>query len=477
MVRVLELVLGFHFLNFIRVTACPFPLPEPRQPFILKLPMKNSPFQSLGLAAAALSAALTASCASFPKPAPKARTVILSIDALQPDFYRTGRYETPNLHRLAAQGASADSVEVIYPSVTYPVHSTLVTGAPIASHGVLSNRVFNWETGPTYDWYWDASNLKVPALWDLVTKSGRKVALLGWPVTVGAHADWVVPEVFPPLSFDPGEVWDRTVKVTKPGLLAELPPGPFKDTLDRDRWFGLSAARLLDRHSPDLLLLHYSHVDVVQHLQGPATPAFIRGLTDVDALLGELVTHLDLSRDCLMIVGDHGFAPVTRKIRINALFKQAGWLQELPFRTKDWKIVAFTNGGQAAIYLKDRSIKKRALQLLRKHAPGNYRILDRKALDRMETLPGAWLALEPEDGVAIAQEVKEPVEEKYHGPHGEHGYLPGKTGMETGFIAAGACAQPGRELGRMSIYDVAATLAAQVGVRLGSERGRPAQLR
>ena len=443
--------------------------------------MKNSPFQSKGFAALALTLPMIlgggGGCASAPRPAAGPRTVILSIDALQPDYYRTGRYETPNLHRLAAQGASADSVEVIYPSVTYPVHSTIVTGAPVEKHGVISNRVFTWEAGPTYDWYWDASNLKVPALWDLVSRSGRKVALLGWPVTVGARADWVVPEVFPPLSFDPGEVWTRTVKVTRPELLAELPPGPFKDTLDRDRWFARSAELILEKKSPDLMLLHFSHVDVVQHLQGPGTPAFTRGLADVDSLLGELVSHLDLSRDCLMVVGDHGFASITRKIRINELFKKQGWLEEIPFKSRDWKIVGFTSGGQAAIYLKDRSIEKKALQLLRRQAPGNYRIIDRQALDRMETLPGAWLALEPEEGVAIAQDVKGPFEEKYREPHGEHGYLPGKSSMETGFIAAGACAQPGRELGRMSIYDVAATLAAQAGVRLASDRGRPVPLR
>ena len=41
---------------------------------------------------------------------------------------------------MAREGAHANGVRGVFPSVTYPSHTTLVTGARPANHGILFNR-------------------------------------------------------------------------------------------------------------------------------------------------------------------------------------------------------------------------------------------------------------------------------------------------------------------------------------------------
>ena len=60
------------------------------------------------------------------------RLVLLSVDGLRPDIYRAPerRHRFPNLSALEKSGTSAEAVETIYPSTTYPAHATIVTGLP-----------------------------------------------------------------------------------------------------------------------------------------------------------------------------------------------------------------------------------------------------------------------------------------------------------------------------------------------------------
>ncbi len=70
------------------------------------------------------------------------RLAVLSVDGMRPDFYRRPQefgLKIPNLLELVKSGASADAVESIYPTTTYPAHATLVTGVPPSVHGIYSH--------------------------------------------------------------------------------------------------------------------------------------------------------------------------------------------------------------------------------------------------------------------------------------------------------------------------------------------------
>ena len=75
------------------------------------------------------------------------RVILISIDGLMPSSYTEPAIaaQTPNLRRLAKQGVWADGVVGVLPTVTYPSHTTLITGVEPAVHGIYDNRIFDPE--------------------------------------------------------------------------------------------------------------------------------------------------------------------------------------------------------------------------------------------------------------------------------------------------------------------------------------------
>lgn len=123
--------------------------------------------------------------------------MVVSIDGMMPDAYLD-----PGAHGLAiltlrslvARGAAA-RVRGVMPTVTYPSHTTMVTGVPPRIHGVVANKPLD-RLGKNLDgWYWYAEDIAVPTLYQAVEAQHRTAALIVWPVTVAAHASIVVPAI------------------------------------------------------------------------------------------------------------------------------------------------------------------------------------------------------------------------------------------------------------------------------------------
>ena len=119
------------------------------------------------------------------------RVVLLSIDGMNPAVYRASgsAHRFPNLLELERTGASAEAVETIYPSTTYPAHATIVTGVAPRAHGVYSHLASLDPTEPARPWHWYSGVLRAPAIWDVARASRRRTAALSWPVSAGAPID------------------------------------------------------------------------------------------------------------------------------------------------------------------------------------------------------------------------------------------------------------------------------------------------
>ena len=109
-------------------------------------------------------------------------------------------------------------MEGVYPTVTYPQHTTMVTGLRPAAHGIVQKHIFEAPSEPqTRYWYWYAKALKAETLWTVAKKAGLTTADVGLPVTVGAEIDYNVPEIYDPN--DSSATWNWTAKNSTPGLL------------------------------------------------------------------------------------------------------------------------------------------------------------------------------------------------------------------------------------------------------------------
>src|SRR6201995_710603 len=110
-----------------------------------------------------------------------APVLMISVDGLRPGDVldaQTRGMKIPALRALLADSLYAQGVKNALPTVTYPNHTTLITGVWPARHGIPNNPTFDPLQQNMGGWYWYARDIKVPTLWDAVHASGRKVASL-----------------------------------------------------------------------------------------------------------------------------------------------------------------------------------------------------------------------------------------------------------------------------------------------------------
>src|SRR5690606_14174951 len=121
--------------------------------------------------------------ASLAFPGGESRHVVLvTIDGFANFHLKDRTLDLPVIRRLAAEGVEAESGETVFPSVTHPSHTTLVTGVTPRRHGVLSNRLVDRTTGERFH----VTNkprtemVRVPTLFDAVRAKGLTSASFFW---------------------------------------------------------------------------------------------------------------------------------------------------------------------------------------------------------------------------------------------------------------------------------------------------------
>jgi predicted AlkP superfamily pyrophosphatase or phosphodiesterase len=72
--------------------------------------------------------------------------MLISIDGLKPEAILNAQghgLKVPNLRAFIADGVYASGVQGVLPTLTYPSHTTLMTGVSPAKHGIYSNTTFD----------------------------------------------------------------------------------------------------------------------------------------------------------------------------------------------------------------------------------------------------------------------------------------------------------------------------------------------
>ena len=126
--------------------------------------------------AAALLVVLSVLVAAAAAQAPAPSVLMISVDGLRPDYVTAADkhgLKIPALRRFVTEGAFAEGVEGVIPTVTYPSHTTLITGVWPAKHGILSNTIFDPLRAGQSAWYWYAEDIRVPSLWDAAARDQR----------------------------------------------------------------------------------------------------------------------------------------------------------------------------------------------------------------------------------------------------------------------------------------------------------------
>jgi predicted AlkP superfamily pyrophosphatase or phosphodiesterase len=247
------------------------------------------------------------------------RLMVLSVDGLDWRYIRDRDalgLKIPNIRKLLAKSQFADGVTGVWPTITWPSHTTMLTGVRPAQHGILSNA--SGPPDPALS-YWSAKKIKVRTLTQCLAATGRSVAAVNWPVTVDAKIDWNLPEVYARRNGDSSDM-DTVDHFGTPGLVAEIgrayPSFPQQWLDDRSR--ALATIYLLQNKHPDLMLLHLAELDSEEHAEGPFTPHAKAIVERSDELIGDILKAIPKDYD-LALVSDHGFEQVDHIANLKAM--------------------------------------------------------------------------------------------------------------------------------------------------------------
>ncbi len=401
--------------------------------------------------------------------------VLISIDGLLPQYYLDATWPAPTLQQLYRQGMHAVAVRSIFPSLTYPAHTTLVTGALPARHGVCHDRVIEPVEDPP--WLKEASLIRVPALWDAVRAAGGTTAAVGWPVTVGAALDWNLPDVWPGSE---EEMIEAIREATTPqGLFEELEReacGRLRQEnfsnrlLAHDLRVAAIAAYLFERYRPTLLLVHTQATVQVPQEPDWRNPRRARAVAISDQVVSMVLEVIERTNawdsTAVIVTGDHGMVEVHTQIRPNVWLVEAG-LRGQRIEEGDWRATFHALGGSAFLRVQDPAEENTAAvrRVLDGLPPGTremFRIVEWEELEALGSDLEAPFALAATPGFVLDSRAEGP--STHPNPGMSHGHHPDCSEMNTGLVAAGAGIRAGAVAPLLPLTGVAPLVAALLGL-------------
>jgi predicted AlkP superfamily pyrophosphatase or phosphodiesterase len=427
-----------------------------------------------------------------PPAGPVQHVIVISIDGMKPESYTepdAHGLKIPTLREIVRNGSSSDGVQPVMPTVTYPSHTTMVTGVNPGTHGIVANPAWD-PLGQNYNGYrWYEEDIRAPTLWQLAHKRGLRTALIHWPVTVGAQADLNVPEYW---RANIPEDLKLLRGLSTRGILEEVskeypdvaagitPPS------QTDAAFTDIACYAIKKLQPNLMLLHLAVVDREEHQHGPFSPEANAVTETADAQVARVIAEAKKGgiwdSTVLVVLSDHGFVPISQAVRPGVLLRDHGLITlNEKDRVTAWKASLITGGGSAYIYVndpKDDSTRRALIDIFKPLAgaqgSGISRVAEHDEIVAMGGDPDAFLALEAVEGTVITGEYSG----KFTEPSklgGTHGYFPDRPEMRSSLIFYGpSIAAAHIENARM--IDIGPTIAALLRIDIPHPQGIPLAL-
>jgi predicted AlkP superfamily pyrophosphatase or phosphodiesterase len=412
---------------------------------------------------------------------------IISIDGLLPASYTQADshgLRVPTLRKLMQEGSYSNGVETVFPSASYPAHTTIATGCLPATHGIVANLAWDPLERNKQGWRWYKEDIRVPTLWEVVHDQGLATALVGWPVTVGADADILLPDLW---RANTSEDLKLLRASSTRGLLDTVARGfagfynrfPEPDT--RDEALTDIAVHAIRTIKPNLLMLQLIRVNYEQHVHGIHSAPTNLAIEDSDQQVKRVIEAAKAAgiweHTAVVVLSDHGFAPVSANVRPGILLLKEGLIElDEANHIQSWKAVAVPSDGTTYIYVKDaedRTTRQKLLDtfppLAGKPGSGISRVVNHEQIIARGGDPLAYLAIEAADGFEF--------EPGYTGEYivqadsaATHGYFPDRPEMQGSLLVYGPLI--GKHIVENArLIDIGPTVANWLGVKLERSEG------
>ncbi len=195
-----------------------------------------------------------------PTPVPSPKVTIISIDGLRGDA--VAQAAVPNILGLARRGAYTWKAETVYPSMTLPAHTSMLTGFLPTAHKIL------WD-----EYRADQGNCTVPTIFAVARAAGLRTVLVA------------------------GKEKFRHLEVT--GTIDS-----FVLTSRGDADVANQAIVQIEAGF-DLMFVHFPDLDITGHAKGWMSSAYLDQLAVADEAIGRLLSALP-TETTVILTSDHG---------------------------------------------------------------------------------------------------------------------------------------------------------------------------
>jgi predicted AlkP superfamily pyrophosphatase or phosphodiesterase len=413
--------------------------------------------------------------------------VLISLDGFPARSLRNPDLPLPVLRKLIREGAVADALKPINPTVTWPNHTAMITGATAVETGVLFNGlpVRPGEGKPIRVEPWVPKNELVLAktVYDAAHDAGLTVAQVDWvAIHQAAAVNWAFAEVPQPA----GEVEREMVAA---GILTaeELAAFPKDPITMKDEIWTRAAVHIIEKHKPNLLLYHLLTTDSVQHRYGAGSLAADTALILADRQVQRILDALERAgirrQTTVLVVSDHGFKTYQHVIRANVVLREKGLLRDDGGQV-DCDAWVMAEGGTALVYVTRESKREATLKVLQEaftNVPGIAKVIlpaeyrtygypqpvSQGRMSDMVLAAASGYAFDPATKGEVVADVNP------GSTPGNHGYLNTDPDMEAILVAWGAGIRAGAHVGTLPNTDVAGIVAQLLNVSFQPAGGAP----
>jgi len=422
------------------------------------------------------------------------KLIVISMDALVYEDLEHLK-SMDSFRWMLENGAIVKRMRSIYPSLTYPCHTTMATGCYPDKHGVVNNtEAAVGELDPK--WLFDHKNVHCRDIFDACKAAGLTTASVGWPVT-GNHGsvDYLVDECWPYGANDIEAYRDAYLATGTPKELFDKVVAPVlhmrvgRKQPDSSFFLSHISAELIRQYRPDVLFMHVGNVDSFRHKTGVFSPKVTEGLDQSEQILAEIIQATKdagcFEETNFIVTADHGQLNYTHSVNLNTLLAKEGFIDVDPNGSvTGWRAYCFPTGMSAQIHLsnpEDRELYQQVYSLLQNCCEstlwGISKVYTKEEVRDSEHLDGPFSFVVESDS-ASAFEID------WTGPsivpnelgatgcvRGDHGYHPSK-GLRPPFVCCGPAIKQGAAVENARLVDGAPTYAAIMGAKLPDADGR-----
>lgn len=412
--------------------------------------------------------------------------VVISYDAFSKDNWEIASQQ-PHLSKLISNGAWTTNVKSVYPTLTYVIHSSYVTGLYPNKHGVYHNNPFQpFVAEQDQEWHWYRSNIKGRTVYDEVARQGMKAAGILWPVSGKASIQYNIPEI------KAIKNENQALKILKNGsplysVSMELKYGRYRKGIEQpylDDYSTMCAVDTIKHKKPNLLLLHLIELDDTKHALGTQGPHIEQAIYRMDKRIGDLMQAVEEAgikdKTTFIVVGDHGQLDVRYKVHLNRLLKDQGLIYEEKSEMK-WRAYVQGAGGAAYLHIKEGDVEaeRLALEILEKamieDCYGIENIYTKEDLEDLHVDQALHYMLEAKEGFAFDDAYVGPILIDLHERgmvYATHGYSPDKPDYTSVLVISGEGVENNFRLGEVEVVDLAPTIASILGLDFSDCDGR-----